>query len=111
MGTLEHQETQPVFAAATRRRERVLRIAGRIAALLVAIWLVALLAGAIGFGRLPGVPGAGLLERKDHPAKAPPARPAARSDISVQRGSGPSSKLSATRWPGSGPRETSFPRS
>src|SRR5439155_18552095 len=81
MGTIERQEIQPVFAAADGRRERVLRIAGRLAAVVVVFWLAALLAGAIGLGKLPGLPGAGLLQRNGHPAKAPPADPAVRSDL------------------------------
>ena len=66
---LEH-EGRPVFAAADGRRERVLKRFGQVAAVLVALWLAALLAGAIGFGRLPGVPGSSFLQRSGHDSKA-----------------------------------------
>lgn len=45
----------PVFVSADGRRRRVLRLAGRVVAGLTALWLVALLAGALGLGRLPGI--------------------------------------------------------
>lgn len=72
MGTLERDTAvQPIFAAADGRRERLLRTAARSVAVLVALWLTALLAGAVGFGRLPGVPGSDLLEKQ---STKPPER-------------------------------------
>jgi hypothetical protein len=70
MGTFERETpVQPIFAAVDGRRERLLRTAARSTAVLVALWLTALLAGAVGFGRLPGVPGSALLEKQK--TKAP----------------------------------------
>ena len=46
----------PVFAAPDGRRARRLRLAGRLAAGLTALWLAALLAGALGVGGMPGLP-------------------------------------------------------
>ncbi len=74
VGPARDASAQPVFTADGGRRERLLRVAGRVVAVLVAIWLVALLAGTIGFGRLPGLPGSSLLHRSDRPAEAPRAR-------------------------------------
>jgi hypothetical protein len=48
-------ETQ-VFVAEDGRRAQLLRALGAVAAVLMAIWLVALIAGAFGLGRLPAVP-------------------------------------------------------
>ncbi len=82
MATLEREAPRlpsaapadPVFSADDGRRERVLKIVGRVAAVVAGIWLLALLAGAMGFGHLPGLPGAGLLDRPAKtPAKTPPA--------------------------------------
>jgi hypothetical protein len=70
---------EPVFSSENDRRERVLRAVGRLVAVVVGIWLLALLAGAVGFGRLPGLPGAGLVDRATGraPAQTPPgAEPA-----------------------------------
>ena len=46
----------PIFVSVDGRRSRVLKLAGRVVVGLTALWLVALLAGATGVGRLPGVP-------------------------------------------------------
>jgi len=69
-GTTRDLSTQPVFSADDGRRERALRIVGRLVAVAVGIWLLALLVGTMGFGRLPLVPGSGLLDRANQPAKA-----------------------------------------
>jgi hypothetical protein len=53
---VEARRGLPVFVSADGRRQRMLRVLGRVAAGLTVLWLVALLAGAIGLGRLPGVP-------------------------------------------------------
>jgi len=45
-----------VFVSASGNRERALRLGARAVVALVILWLVALLAGALGLGRLPGVP-------------------------------------------------------
>jgi hypothetical protein len=81
MATIEHaappthsteqvRAVQPVFSADDGRRERVLQAVGRLAAVFVGVWLLALLVGAMGFGRLPGLPGSTLLDRAGRPAKA-----------------------------------------
>src|SRR4051794_24256544 len=47
---------RPVFAATDGRRARRLRGVALVAAGLMALWLIALAAGILGFGRLPVVP-------------------------------------------------------
>src|SRR6058998_2537859 len=47
---------KPVFAATTRARPRVLKVVGRVAAGLIALWLVALVLGAFGFSQVAGIP-------------------------------------------------------
>jgi hypothetical protein len=47
---------RPVFFAEDGRRAQVLRVVVRSAAAVTGVWLIALLAGAFGFGRLPAVP-------------------------------------------------------
>ena len=65
----------PVFVSADGRRRRVLRLAGRVLAGLTVLWLLALLAGVLGLGRLPGVT---LPESAPgHQSHAPAAAPAA----------------------------------
>jgi hypothetical protein len=46
----------PVFVSVDGRRGRVLRVVGRAAGGLTVLWVAALLAGALGLGRLPGMP-------------------------------------------------------
>lgn len=68
----------PVFSAEDDRRERVLRVVGRLVAVVVGVWLLALLAGAMGFGHLPRLPGSSLLDRAvNRPSKAPAETPSA----------------------------------
>src|SRR3954453_19173335 len=50
-----HTPERPVFAATTPARPRALKIAGRVTAGLVALWLVALVLGTFGFGPLAGI--------------------------------------------------------
>lgn len=50
-------EEPAVFVAADGARARRLRLVGRAVAALVALWLVALVAGTLGFGSLPGLSG------------------------------------------------------
>lgn len=66
---------EPVFSSENDRRERVLRAVGHLVAVVVGIWLLALLAGAVGFGHLPGLPGAGLVDRATGRTKAPAKTP------------------------------------
>lgn len=61
MTTIEHPaETvqpdfeRPIFLAENGRRARILGIAAKVAFVLTALWLVALAAGMVGFGNLPG---------------------------------------------------------
>jgi hypothetical protein len=76
-GLAEERPAQPVFSADDGRRERALRVVGRIVAVVVGVWLLALFAGAMGFGRLPLIPGSGLLDRANQRAKAPEETPRA----------------------------------
>ena len=46
----------PVFVSTGKRRGRMFRLVGYGLAGLTALWLIALLAGAVGFSRLPAVP-------------------------------------------------------
>src|SRR3954464_12032575 len=48
-------QERPVFAATTPARPRALRLAGRVTAGLVALWLVALVLGTFGFGPVAGI--------------------------------------------------------
>lgn len=64
---------EPVFSSDSGRRERVLKLVGRLGAVLVAVWLLALLVGAMGLGSLPLIPGSGLLDKAPNAAKATPA--------------------------------------
>jgi hypothetical protein len=66
---------EPVFSSTDGRRARTVRIAGRLAAVLAAIWLLALLVGALGLGSLPLIPGSGVL------APAPKASASAKSAL------------------------------
>jgi hypothetical protein len=67
---------EPVFSSDNGRRERVLKLVGRLGAVLVGIWLLALLVGAMGLGSLPLIPGSGLLDRAPKGANDTPAPPA-----------------------------------
>src|SRR3954453_13784910 len=49
-----HTPERPVFAATPPTRPRALKLAGRVTAGLVALWLVALLLGTFGFGPVAG---------------------------------------------------------
>jgi hypothetical protein len=44
---------QPIFAARTRRRARAVTAAGTVLAVLVVLWLLALIGGGAGFASLP----------------------------------------------------------
>ncbi|MEA2423089.1 MAG: hypothetical protein QOF55_2188, partial [Thermoleophilaceae bacterium] len=46
---------RPVFAATGGARPRALKLAGRMAAGIVGLWLVALVLGALGFGHVAGI--------------------------------------------------------
>jgi hypothetical protein len=63
---------RPVFVADDGRRARRLALGARAAAALVAIWAVALVAGGVGFARLPAL----------HPSAA--ARPGATSPVALR---------------------------
>lgn len=75
----------PVFVSADGYRDRVLRIVGRAAAGLTALWLITLVAGASGLGRLPGL----APPRDDHGATPPGAGPSFRSVAESRRMRGP----------------------
>src|SRR5919197_3529867 len=66
----------PIFVARDGRRRRVLRLVGRVVAGLTALWLVALLAGALGLGHLPGIalPQSGSGEAAKSPSAPTSAR-------------------------------------
>lgn len=69
---------RPVFLADGRRRERIVKLAAGVATLLAGVWLVALAAGMLGFGQLPGVP-LPSVAKPGVKQEAPPSRPAAES--------------------------------
>jgi hypothetical protein len=78
---LRERARPPVFAAKDGHPRRTLSLVGRVLAGLTALWLLALLAGALGLGRLPGValPHAGSdAGRVRAPAAPHPARAAGR---------------------------------
>jgi hypothetical protein len=66
---------KPVFAATSRARPHGLRLAGRIAAGLAALWLVALVLGAFGLGHLPGINLPRITGGEPDAAKAPLPKP------------------------------------
>src|SRR4051795_12899608 len=50
-----HAPERPVFAATTPTRPRALKLAGRVTAGIVTLWLVALSLGPFGFGPVAGI--------------------------------------------------------
>lgn len=68
----------PIFVAPDGRRARRLRLAGRLLAGLVGLWVLALLAGALGFGHLPGL-NLPRIVGSDHAKTAGPVKRASRS--------------------------------
>ena len=83
---------RPVFVAEHGRRALVMRFVARTAAALAGLWLVGLLAGAFGFGRLPAVP--------FPPIGALHGQTAAAPDRAPSKGGGASSGLGASELPG-----------
>jgi len=61
-----------VFADPTGRRERVVRAALLVLAACFALWLAALVAGAVGFGTLPGVPARPAMVHRVEPVRGIP---------------------------------------
>src|SRR5215210_9316505 len=47
---------RPVFLDETGRRARLLRVAGSVVVGLILLWVIAIAAGLMGLGHLPGVP-------------------------------------------------------
>src|SRR3954447_8588157 len=76
---------RPVFAATTPARPRALKIAGRVMAGLVALWLVALVLGTFGFGPVAGI-GLPRIGGGDGRGHAKPAGEAAREAPSPKAG-------------------------
>jgi len=75
----------PIFVADDPWRGRAVRAAGAIGAVLLATWVVAIVAGALGFGSLPGVP----LTGGGSPVKSAPATTGAAGGASAAKsGSG-----------------------
>ncbi len=105
---------RPVFASSGIARPRALRLAGRAAAGMVGLWLVALMLGAFGFGHIPGFrlpqiigedhPKSAKLERSGatKPAVATHARPATAIPV-ADRTSGHHGPASSTAPSRSGP--------
>ncbi len=99
----------PVFAACNERRARRLRAVGLGLVVLGALWVVAFFAGAIDFGRLPGIPqvvlgASGLRSAHEtgnvHPAVVvPAAEPVdlSASASSTPRSAGPHRSISPAR--------------
>jgi hypothetical protein len=79
---------KPVFVAEDGRRQATLRFGALVVAALMGAWLIALIAGALGFGRLPVLPlpsvGAlhdrGGAQAQAGPRKSDQAEPAADAD-------------------------------
>src|SRR3954468_20712408 len=91
----------PVFAATTPARPRALKIAGRVTAGLVALWLVALVLGTFGFGPVAGIGLPRIGGGGDGAAKpAGEAAPKAPSGATDQRG--PASGVTLTTRYGTG---------
>ncbi|MCW3064811.1 MAG: hypothetical protein JWN32_1983, partial [Solirubrobacterales bacterium] len=110
-------QERSVFVSPDGRRARLLRALGRIAALITAAWLVALVAGALGFGRMPGLPlpaigalakptaapasqapAAGGVRKRAAPSPpVPPTRPAGQSAARALRQGAPGSGASRRR--------------
>jgi hypothetical protein len=90
----------PVFASSDGRRERLLRAVARLLAGLALLWLAALLAGALGLGRLPGVPlpmpGGGSALGEGAPVGAPAAGGSARR--LATRAGPPVATVASRRW-------------
>jgi hypothetical protein len=78
----------PVFVSADGRRDRALRLVVRVVAGLTALWLAALVAGAIGLGRLPGLP---LPQVGPGHGSAAPTAPHSASSTEDAQGKGSSS--------------------
>jgi hypothetical protein len=78
----------PVFVSADGRRDRALRLVVRVLAGLTALWLAALVAGAIGLGRLPGLP---LPQVGPGHGSAAPTAPHSASSTEDAQGKGSSS--------------------
>jgi hypothetical protein len=108
----EHEK--PVFAATGSARPRALRLAGRMTAAIVGLWLVALVLGAFGFGHIPGfqLPRIGGEDKPTHqvsqpvsPAGVTPAGPST-VRLAPDRAAGSSARSLARRGsaPGSGHR-------
>jgi hypothetical protein len=53
--SIPHEAERPVFLAADGRRARRLRVVAFAVTVLAVLWLVALAAGTLGFGSLPGI--------------------------------------------------------
>jgi hypothetical protein len=64
---------EPVFLDDAGRRRPLVLVAGAIAAAASAVWLAALVTGAIGFSSLPGSPAALPLSASSGSSPAPPA--------------------------------------
>jgi hypothetical protein len=104
---------RPVFAATTPTRPRALKLAGRVTAGLVGLWLVALVLGTFGFGPVAGIGlpriggGSSQPHRQAHktPAQQPGER-VTRSGVTLTTRSGGATTAPATRH-GSGPSSAS----
>jgi hypothetical protein len=57
---------RPVFVDESGRRARLLRVAGAFVVGLLALWMIAVAAGLMGLGRLPGVPLLGDSGKQEH---------------------------------------------
>jgi len=120
-GEAPERDGRPVFVATGALRARALRAVGYVAGTLVVLWLAALIAGALGAGRLPAVPfpalGALAEAPTAHDARqaAPPASlpRAISSDGIVGRGpaaaSAPVRRASRDRSRSQGPASTRTP--
>lgn len=85
--TTPHEPERPVFLAANGRRARRLRIAALAVTVLAVLWLVALAAGTLGFGSLPGFSVPQLANLGGGGTPPPPARGSEGDRSNSERGS------------------------
>lgn len=85
-GSHDRPRSTPVFTSPNGRRDRAVRVGACVLGALTLIWLAALVAGALGMGRLPGVPlpDVGRIGSKDADPGAAPRQ--ARSGTGSHKG-------------------------
>lgn len=107
-GTPAAAQAAAVLEDPTGRRRRRLRLAGRLVAVVLTLWLVALVAGGVGLGPVPGIPLVGAL-RPAVPPLAPHLPRPARPTPSDLRPAAPA-RVAATQPAASSPSASAEPR-